>query len=285
MADAVEQVDIRGINVASSIKGFILEKMKLFQIALVSQSTNWREDYYAEDATQLTGGLGEGIQGVPRLAEFPYLQPSWTLTSSYNVKHAGMTIVSYEDELGNAFDTIRRSVIRVGNAIAYSVDRAIYSVITSNGSVNTAAAAATWDNATVADRDPIGDFARGIEEMAIDNYDFLENGFILLSPTDYAHLIMNSKVVNNPSFKTADVVTNGVVGQIMGGKIIVSNAVDADEACMLVGGLAVEYKELAPLQVAIENHPGIKKVISAWSIGITQIVHPEAIHIITNTQA
>ena len=36
MADAVEQADIRGINVAASIKGFILEKMKLMQIALVS---------------------------------------------------------------------------------------------------------------------------------------------------------------------------------------------------------------------------------------------------------
>lgn len=285
MVDAVEQADIRGINVSSGVKGFVLEKMKLMQICLVEKSTNWREDYYQETSTQLTGGTGEGISGVPRLAEFPYLEPTWTLKQSYHVKHAGMSVVSYEDEISNAFDTIRRTIIRVGNAVAYSVDRAIYAKITGDSDVNTAAAAATWDSATVADRDPIGDLLRGIEELAIDNYDFLENGFILLSPTDYAHLMMNSKVINNPSFKTADVVSNGVVGKIVGGRIIVSNGVDADEAAMLVGQMAVTYKELAPLQTSIENHPGIKKVISAWTIGITQIVHPKAIHVITNTQA
>ena len=107
----------------------------------------------------------------------------------------------------------------------------------------------------------------------------------MLSPTDYAHLMMNSKVINNPSFKTADVVSNGVVGQVVGGKIIVSNAVDADEAAMIVGQLAVTYKELDPMHVVLEKHAGIKTVVSAWTIGITQIVHPEAIHIITDTQS
>ena len=284
MADAVEQVDIRGINVSSSIKGFVLEKMKMMQVALVEKSSNWREDYYQEDSDQLTGHtVGHDIQGVPRLAEFPYLNPKWTLQQSYHVKHAGMSVVSYEDEISNAFDAVRRTVIRVGNAIAYSVDRAIYSAITSDANVNTAAAIATWDNATVADRDPIADLLHGIEFMAVDNYDFLENGFILLNPVDYTNLLANSKVINNPSFKTADVVSNGVVGQVVGGKIIVSNAVDSAECAMLIGGLAVTYKELDPLQISIENHPGIKKVVSAWAIGVTQIVHPEAIHIITGT--
>jgi len=285
MADAVEQADIRGINVTSSVKGFVLEKMKMKQVCLVEKSSNWREDYYQETSDQLTGGTEHNIQGVPRLAEFPYLEPTWTLQNSWHAKHAGMSVVSYEDEISNAFDTIRRTVIRVGNAIAYSVDRTIYSTITSDANVNTAAAAANWDDAVVADRDPIGDLLRGIEEMAIDNYDFLENGYILVSPTDYAHLMMNSKVINNPSFKTADVVSNGVVGQVVGGKIIVSNAVDADECAMVVGNMAVTYKELDALKVSIEAHPGIKKVISAWEIGVVQIVHPEAIHIITNTQA
>ena len=285
MADAVEQVDIRGINVSSAVTGYVEEKMKMLQICLVQKSSDWKEDYYSETSDQLTGGTQEGIEGVPRLAEFPYLEPTWTLNHSWNVKHAGMSVVSYEDEISNAFDAVRRTVIRVANAIAYSVDRSIYSAITSDANVNTAAAAATWDNATVANRDPIGDLVRGIEDMAIDNYDFLENGYILFSPTDYAHVMMNSKVMNNPTFKTADIVSNGVVGQLVGGKIIVSNGVDADEAAMLVGNMAVTYKQLDSLKVSVENHAGIKKVISAWAIGVTQIIHPEAIHIITDTQA
>jgi len=285
MADAIGEADIRAINVASAVKGYASEKFKMKQICSVENSSSWREDYYQETGSVLTGGTGAGVSGVPRLAEFPYLNPTWTLTSAWHIKHAGATEISYEDELSNAFDTLRRAAFKVGEAVAYSVDRAIYSAITSDGSVNTAAAAATWDDATASNRVPIEDILHGIEMMAIDNYDALENGYLLLSPTDYAHLMGHTNVINNPSFKTADVVSNGVVGQICGLKIIVSNCVDADEAAIVIGQLAVTYKVLSPLQVSIEDHPGIKKVISAWEIGVTQIVNPEAIHIITNTQA
>ncbi len=275
MADVVEQADIRGINVDSAVKGFASEKYKLKQVCLVQNSNKWREDYYKETKTVLTGHtVGHNVKGVPRLAEFPYLEAEWTLTSSYHVKHAGAGVVSHEDEISNAIDTIARQSFKIAEAIAYSVDRAIYAAITADADVNTAAATATWDDASAANRDPIRDILVGIQYMAVDNYE-----------EDYTHLLMNSKVINNPSFKTADVVSNGVVGQVCGLKIIVSNAVDADEACILIGQLAVTFKQLEPLKVAIEDHPGIKKVISAWEIGVTQIVNPEAIHIITNTQA
>lgn len=285
MADTVGMQDIRGTNVDSAVKGFALMQFKMKQICLDQSSSNWREDYYQEGADELTGGTGEAVKGVPRLAEFPYLEPNWTLQSSYHIKHAGMGVVSYEDALTDAIPVVARTALRIGRAIAYSVDDDIYNTITSDASVNTLAASATWDNATVADRDPIGDILHGIEYMAVDNYDALENGYLLLSPEDYTNVLMNTKVVNNPSFKTADVVSNGVVGQVCGLKIIVSNAVDADEAAIVVGQLAVTYKTAVPLQTAVEYHPGVKYVISAWEIGVTQVINPEAIHIITNTQA
>ena len=52
MADAIEQADIRGINVSSAITGFVEEKMKLLQVCLVEKSSNWREDYYSETSDQ-----------------------------------------------------------------------------------------------------------------------------------------------------------------------------------------------------------------------------------------
>ena len=286
MADTMGAADIRGYNVSPLIQGYVAERYKMKQICSIIPSSSWREDYYQEGSDTLTGGTGANVQGVPRGAEFPYLEPNWTLQQSHHVKHAGTSFVFYEDSLANAFDIVRRTVMRVGDAITYSVDRAIYSAITSDGNVNTAAAAATWDNATVADRDPVGDILRGIEELMIDNYDMVtERGYLLLSPTDYAHLMMNSKVINNPSFKTADVVSNGVVGQIAGLKIIVSNAVDADEAAIVVGQLAVNYLVLDSLKTALTYHAGKKTQVDAWEIGMVQIVHPEAIHIITNTQS
>jgi hypothetical protein len=285
MADAVEQLDVRGINVSKAVTGYANMMFKMKQVCAIQKSSNWREDYYQETNDVLTGGTEHNVKGVPRLAEFPYLNPTWTKASSYHIKHAGMTIISYEDEISDGFNVIQRASYKIGEAIAYSVDEAIYYAITNDAAVNTAAATDTWDSATAANRDPIRDLLTGIAYMAIDNYDFLQNGYILMSPTDYKNCLMNSKVINNPSFKTADVVSNGVVGQLCGGKIIVANAVDTDECAMVIGNIALAYKVLAPLQTSIENHPGIKKVISGWEVGITQVLNPEAIHIITNTQA
>ena len=286
MADQTGMEDIRGQNIERAVKGFALQEFKLKQVCMVQSSSSWKESYYQETAAELTANAGGGfsVKGVGRLSAFPHVAPSWTLQNSYMQKHAAESYIDWEDATTASIDVVARTLLRVARAVAYSVDNAIYDVITANASTNTNAAAATWDSATVADRDPIGDILTGIENCAIDNYNVLENGFILLSPTDYSHLIQNSKVINNPSFKTADVVSNGVVGQVCGLKIIVSNSVDADEACIIKGQEAVTYKVAQPLKVALIEDSGVKWQVRAWEIGITQVTNPEAIDIITNTQ-
>jgi len=283
MADSTGMADLRAENVDRIVKGFALENYRMKQVCSIQSSSSWKETYFKETKTELTGGTGEGVSGVPRLSDFPYGEPTWTETSSRHTKHGMDGVVSYEDARTNDIPVIARTLLRISRAITYSVDRAIYSAITSDGDVNTLASSAEWDNATVANRDPIGDILHGIEYLAVDNYDALSNGYLLLNPNDYTNLMMNSKVINNPSFKTADVVSNGVVGQVCGLKIIVSNAVDADEACVIVGGLAATWKSAAPLSTVIMEDPGIKFTIRAWEIGVCQITNPEAIHIITNT--
>jgi len=96
---------------------------------------------------------------------------------------------------------------------------------------------------------------------------------------------MNSKVINNPSFKTADVVSNGVVGQVCGLKIIVSNNVTADQAMIIIGQRAATWKGATPLTTAVIEDKGVNFVIRSWEIGHVQVTDPEAIHVITNTQA
>ena len=92
-------------------------------------------------------------------------------------------------------------------------------------------------------------------------------------------------VDDNSPDKTADVVSNGVVGQICGLKIIVSNQVDADEACVIVGQEAVTWKSASALQTVTLYEQGIRYLIRAWEVGCAMVTNPEAIHIITNTQA
>ena len=284
--DTVGEQDLRAENIDKVVKGFALENYKLKKICMTQSSNSWKESYYAESAAELSGSASwEGnMKYVSRLANFPYLEPSWEKSSAYQQKHAAEGVVSWEDAKTNEIDVVARTLLRISRAIALSVDRRIYAAITdSTITTNTAAASANWDDPTIANRDPIYDLLVGIEYITRDNYDILANGFLLLNPEDYTNILRNSKVINNPSFKTADVVSNGVVGSICGLKIIVSHAVDDDEAAIVVGQVAVTWKSAAGLQTNTTYDPGIKYTIRAWEVGVPMVVNPLAIHIITNT--
>ena len=272
---------IRGENIEKAIKGFAEQAYKLKQVCLVQSSSNWTETYYEESSTVLTGGTGSAITGVPRGAGFPYVEPNWQKKSGVHTKYAAEGVIWMEDKLTDAIDVQARTLLRVAQAVASAVDTAIHTGITGATGINTLAAAATWDNATIALRDPISDILHGIEYMSVDNYDFFENGYILMNPEDYTNLISNSKVINNPSFKTADVVSNGVVGQICGGKIIRSNSVTANQVILIIGQRACTWKTAVPLTTTTIEEPGIKYTIRAWEIGQLQVHDPEAIHVIT----
>jgi len=227
--------DIRGENVERAVKGFALKEFKLKQVCLQQSSNKWTETYYTETATELTGGTGQAVKGVARGARFPHLDPSWTEASVRHIKHAGESTVFIEDKLTDAIDVQARTIIRVARAIAESVDQHIYSELTGATSIGTAAAAGTgWDAAVESTRKPISDILKGIQNMQENNYD-VSNLFLLVQPHAYRSLMENSKVINNPSFKTADIVSNGKMGQVCGAKIIVSNSVDDDELLKIIG--------------------------------------------------
>ena len=285
MAEEVGQTGIRGENIERAVKGFALQEFKMKQVLMQTTSNDWTETFYRETAAELTpAGETFNIQGVARNAAFPNVDGSWTKFQGQHIKFAAESTISLEDSLTDAIDVQARTILRVARAIANQVDSYIYAQLSGASGINTAAAVATWDSATVADRDPIRDILTGIQFINVDNYDAQSNGFLLLSPVDYTNLMMNSKVINNPSFKTADVVSNGVVGQIAGLKIIVSNVVTADEALIVIGQRAATWKSAAALTSRVIENEGVNFTIRSWEIGQVQVTDPEAIHKITDTQ-
>ena len=284
-AVAVQQADLRAENVSRVVVGFALSEYRLKQLCIVQSSNSWTETYYQETATELTGGLGSNIKGIPRLANFPYGEPTWTKTSSRLEKYGIEGVISWEDQRTNAVDVIARTLLRIARAVAKAVDDEIYTRITTDNG-NSVAAAATWNSAVVADRDPIQDILNAIRECQIDNYDPLGgNGFLLLSPTDYANLLGNANVRNAGQFYSDDVTRNGRVGRLLGLNVIVSNSVTADEAAVVIAKEALTWKAAASLTVVTIDDPGIKTTIRAWEVGVTQAINPNAVCIITNTQA
>ena len=274
---------MQGEKISKAVKGFALKKIKLRQILTINSSNKWTETYYRETAADLTvAGETWNIKGVARGAAFPHVDPSWTKVTGVHIKFAAEASIFIEDKLLDAIDVQRRSIIRVARSVQNSTDAYIYTELSSATGIGTAAASATWDNPTVADRDPIADILGGIQNIDESNYDALENGFLLLNPKSFRNLIRNSKVINNPSFRTADVVSNGRVGQITGLTIIKTTSVTADEALIVVGQMAATWKSAVSMRSKVIEEFGVKDMLKSYEIGHVQVTDPAAIYKITN---
>jgi len=283
--------NLRAEDISKIVTGFALQEYRMKQLVMVQSSSAWQESYYQEGKAELTGGTGNAVKGIPRLANFPYGEPNWTKKESYNTKFGMEGVVSWEDAKLNNIDVISRTLLRISRAVAKAVDDEIWSVISESqipSLINsvTVTAGNEWDSATIANRDPIQDILNAIKAIQEDNYDPLGgNGYLLVSPKDYSNLLGNANVRNAGQFWTNEVTKNGYVGKILGLKVIVSNSVTADYAMVCVGKECATWKEAHALSVASVEEAGIKTTIRAWEVGVTQLTNPEAVCLITNTQA
>lgn len=280
MADVVEEQDLRAEAISKIVTGFALQEYKMKQLCLVQKSNAWTETYYAETATELTAGGEISVKGVPRLANFPYGEVSWTKTQGRNIKHGMEGVISWEDVKTNAIDVVARTLLRIARAVAKSVDGVIAAAILASAG-NTTAANATWNNAVIADRDPIQDILDAKSEIAIDNYNPDNNGFLLVHPTNYAELLGNANVRNAGQFYTDSVTRNGVVGRIVGLTVLSSNSITEGGAQVVIAKEACTWKSVVGLTVNTIIDPGVKYIIRAFEVGQIQVVNPDAICTIT----
>ena len=282
MGDTIGQLDIRGQNFERAVKGFANKLYKLDQILLKESSSDNSENYYRENSTPLSAGGNRNVNNVARGALPPELHPDWTLVTTHHQKFMGQALIFFEDSLTNAINTQARSAFRVAVAIVNAKDLYIYTQLTgAAGTSGVVAAIDDWNSATIANRSPIDDILIGEAAMMANDYDVLQNGYLLVTPFDYGSMLRNSKVINNPSFKTADIVNNGVVGKICGLKIIVSTNVSTDEAMIVMGQRAATWKGVVGLQSAVIEDQGVSVKVRAWEMGHIQITDPQGLYTIT----
>ncbi len=278
--DAVGEQDLRAEAWNRTVKGFALQKYVLKQLCMVESSNAWTETYYSETAADLSAGGEVTIKGVPRGANFPYGEVTWEETKGRNLKHAFEGVLFWEDVKTNNIPMIARTLLRIARAVAKSVDTDIAAAIVASAG-NTKAANATWDNAVIADRDPIQDILNAQSEISIDNYDIYTNGFLILNPIALAQLLGNSNVRNAGQFWTDDVTKNGWVGRLLGLKVLSTNSVIDGGAQVLVSKEALTWKSVVGLTVFTIEDPGIKYTVRAFEVGQVQVVNPDAICKIT----
>lgn len=280
MADTTGEADLREENVSKVVTGFALQNYKLKGICMIQSSSAWTESYFKETAADLTAHATIGVSGIPRLAQFPYGEVSWTKVSAVNIKHGMEGVISWEDEHTNDVPVIARTLLRIARAVTKSVDGVIAAAILGSAG-NTTAANATWNNAVIADRDPIQDILDAESEISIDNYDVYNGGSLLLHPTNFAEALGNPNIRNAGQFYTDDVTRRGVVGNALGLKWIVSNSITEGGAQVVIGKEALTWKSVVGLTTKVIDDPGVKKTIRSFEVGQIQVPNPDAICTIT----
>ena len=283
MADQIGELDIRGENIERAVKGFMNKLYRLSQILKVEGSNDVTESYFRETNTPLAAGGNRNINDVARGSLPPEVHPSWTKVSTVNRKFMAQVTIFYEDLKTNVFNTQARALFRVAESVVNAKDLYIYTSLTAATSTSGVVAAADdWNSVTIANRDVMGDILIGEGAMSTNFYDPKGEGWLLLRPVDMASLLRNDLIINNPSFKTADVVTNGRVGQIASLILLESTNVSADE-CIIVHRRAAAWKAVDPLKAGVvDNDPGVALKVRAYEYGHIQITDPQGLYTITN---
>lgn len=282
---------IRQEFIDGAVKAVALMSYKMKTLCTVDSSDSFTESYFRETNTELVGGSSAtatfNVKGVPQLAPLPYGEVTETKVSQPILKYGMEGVISFEAAQNSKVPIVQRTILRIGRAVAYAVDKAIEAVcLASYGNTLAVAAGYEWDSATISNRDPVKNILDAIQMLRADNIDALNGmGYLVVNGTDYTNIISNSKVINNPTFRTASDVQNGVVGEICGLKVMVTEVVTADKAYVIVAKEALTWKEATPLTVVQVEDPGIKTTIRAYERGCCQIPSPNAVCLITNTRA
>lgn len=288
MADTWQEADTRKENIDSAVKAIALMEYKLKTLCTIDSSDAWTESYFQRTNTveATGGGTGSNVKGVPQMAPFPFISQPVTKVSSVIQKFAAESVISTEAQQTATVPMLSMHILTVGRTVAYAIDVAIEAVIdTSFGNTVAIGAGYEWDSNDIGNRDPIKNILDGIQTMRADGLNPLSgNGYLVVNGTDYTNIISNSKIINSPTYKTADVVSNGVVGELCGLKIMISEAIDADDAYIVIAKEALTWKQAEALKVVTIDDPGKSTTIRAWERGVCQIPAPNAVCKLTNTR-
>ena len=283
---------IRGLDIDKLAKGFADEELVLKRYVTISNTSAREMRWYSKtagflDSVDVTGITASQIANVSERSRPTVVEASWTRTTSYVRKYfVESPTISIEDINGADPDILATNVRDLVRAVANQVDIRIFNVLTEDLSVvninTTASTQDGWDDAATGD--PIKDLLIGIRKIRAQSYDV--SGLILyINPIEYQNLVqylISVKGSSIPNF-SSNAVKDGVIMEILGHKVVVSQNATTDYAVQFVPNRAVTWKAFMPITSVVIDDPGIGKKIRVWEEGEAILTDPKAVHLITDT--
>lgn len=298
MAETSAQAEIRGIDIDKLAKGFADED-NVFKKFVNKSKTKAREiRWYQKTAGFLTSATTTGITTdmieTTSKSIGTVIEQSWTRQTSYIKKYmAESPWLSIEDIKDSDVDVLATNVRDIVRAVARKVDLRIFSVLneadaatptTPNPTnVNTAVATADgWNDEVTGD--PITDILTGKQNIRSNGYN-PEGCIISMNSIEHKYLLqylINVKGSSIPNF-SSERVKDGVVMEILGCNVVVTENQTTDYVTMWVPGRAATWKQFMPISSVVIDDPGIGKKIRCWEEGECLLTDPKAVHVITDT--
>jgi hypothetical protein len=299
MADKSGQAEIRGIDIDKLAKGFADEQNIMKKFVVNSKTSSREIRWYQKtsgflDSADTTGITGTHIGNTAMGAIAPAVEQSWTRNTSYVQKFfVESPLISIEDIKDSDIDVLATNVRDLVRAVARKVDLRIFEVmvnalpgddpLTGTTTVQTTAATADgWNDAVTGD--PITDILNGKQLIRAAGYD-PEGSMLGMNSAEHKHLLVyliNTKGSSIPQF-SSEKVKSGVVMELLGCQVVVSEHFTTDWVYQWVPSRAVTYKQFMPLTSTVIDDPGIGKKIRCWEEGEALLTDPNAVHVISDT--
>jgi len=291
MADTVEMQDIRGLDIDRLAKGFAEESYIFKNDCTVAPMKGDSIRWFQKTAGTLTATAPSTTKNVSPLSRPTTLEVSWTRNTSYPKKYFVEGFISMEDINGAELDVLATTVRDLTLVVTRDIDADIWDVMTESQSptniqtfATTAVGGDQWDAANYA-ADIVKDLMHAKKLIRDYNYN-PEGASLYLSPKDYESLVnwlISGKGSSIPGFSSEKIKT-GVVMNILGLNVKVSNNVTDDYAAVVVPKRATTYREKYPITSRVIKEEGIGSKIRVWASGIAYNTDPKAIVLITDTQ-
>ena len=288
MADTAGQADIRGIDIHKLVEGFAEEGIVLKNFCRTVKTGAREIRWYQKTSGFLTGPTTTAITGTlmanTSSKSLPVaIEPSYTRNTSYVRKYfAESPLITIEDIKDSDPDVWGDMVKDIVRAVNYQIDSRIYTVLTEAALLTGAATGNGWDD--TATGDPILDITTALQQIRSNFYE-TSGAVLYINSIEYKNLLnwlISVKGSSIPNF-SSDKVKSGVLMELLGCKVVVSENATTDQAVIFIPDKAVVWKEFMSITTAVVDDPGIGKKVRVWAEGEAIRPNPNAIYVVTDT--
>lgn len=287
MADGAGQALIRGLEIDKVSKD-MFEEALIFKREVKTESTPSREiRWYQKTSGYLTTTAPAKISNIPYGARPFILRQTWTRNTSYAKKYLlDSEMIDMEDETDSDVQIFMNTVEDLTGAVANDLDGDIWDVVSESQTptnINDVTSTAAWD--ATSGQNPYEDVAEA-EQLIREQTKRNPTLKLYLSAKGHKDLkvwLVTIKGSSIPGF-SSQLVDNKQLLVFDGKQVIVSENVTADYAMVANLERGAIYKEFMPLKTWIITEEGIGRKVRIGTNGITLLVRPKYIALISNTE-